>query len=311
MSTVRKKPLVTIIIPTYNEEADIRRTLSAVVNLKYPHKEIIVVDDSTDDTPNIIREYEKYGVKMLRQKINKGRCGARNLGILEAKGEIVVLLNADVFPESDFIDRILAHYEKGADYVLVESKVANDEYLFPRFLGAQHRFEYADQDWIEWTEGFSCRKQAAIDVGMFLADFPIPLCAGEDGFFGKKLREKYKKVIDRSITVYHVVPHTLRDYWAQQKGRGEGTPLFKFFVDKMPLTLLIMRTLLKTIYIITEIVLIIPGIFNSFQLSRFSLRRLKDLIPFWYAYIIQRLALIVGGWEGLMKIVKINKEAKI
>ncbi len=311
MSTVRKKPLVTIIIPTYNEEADIRRTLSAVVNLKYPHKEIIVVDDSTDDTPNIIREYEKYGVKMLRQKINKGRCGARNLGILEAKGEIIVLLNADVFPESDFIDRILAHYEKGADYVLVESKVANDEYLFPRFSEAQHRFEYADQDWIEWTEGFSCRKQAAIDVGMFPADFPIPLCAGEDGFFGKKLREKYKKVIDRSITVYHVVPHTLRDYWAQRKGRGEGTPLFKFFVDKMPLTLLIMKTLLKTIYIITEIVLIIPGIFNSFQLSRFSPRRLKDLIPFWYAYIIQRLALIVGGWEGLMKIVKINKEAKI
>ena len=310
MPTVRKKPLVSIIIPTYNEEADIRRTLSAVVNLKYPHKEIIVVDDSTDDTPNIIKEYEKYGVKMLRQKINKGRCGARNLGILEAKGEIVVLLNADVFPEPDFIDRILPHYEKGADYVLVESKVANDEYLFPRFLEAQHRFEYADQDWIEWTEGFSCRKQAAIDVGMFPVDFPIPLCAGEDGFFGKNLGEKYKKVIDRSITVPHVMPHTLRDYWEQQKGRGEGMPLFKFFVDKMPLSLLTTRLVIKTIFIAGESALIIPGIFKSFQMSRLSPRGTKDLIAFWYAYTVHRLALIVGGWEGLMKITKINKGAK-
>lgn len=50
-------PLVSVVVPTYNEARDIRRTLDALVNQTYPAKEIIVIDDSTDEIPVIVQEY--------------------------------------------------------------------------------------------------------------------------------------------------------------------------------------------------------------------------------------------------------------
>lgn len=290
-------PVVSIIVPTYNEEADICRTLDALVRLNYPHKEILVVDDSTDSTPTLVKRYEAKGVMLLHGN-RQGRCAARNMGIEKASGEILIILNADVLLSPDFIDRILPHYRKGADYVLVESKVANDQYLFPRFVEALHHFSYDGQDWIEWTEGFSCRRRAALDVGMFPMDFPVPLVAGEDGFFGEKLSKKHKKVIDRSIVVYSIAPHTFRDYWRARKEKG--SPLEKFFLRNVPLVKLAGWLCLKTVYIAGQILLAFPACIQSFRISRFSPNKIGDIIPFFYAYCVQQAAMLVGAWQGVM-----------
>jgi len=228
------EPMVSIVIPTYNEEKDIRGTLRRLVSLTYEKREIIVVDESTDQTPNIVRELERQGVRLVRQssKTNKkGRSAARNVGILEAQGEIVVVLNADVHLPPDFIEQILPHYEDGAGYVLVQAETLNKESLFPEYVDAQGHFNFDGQDWINWTEGFSCLREAAIAVGLFPDDFPVPLEAGEDGAFGEALEKRYKKVIDRSIVVRPVQPATLRGFWKQRKGRGRGGPQVKFFLQ--------------------------------------------------------------------------------
>lgn len=126
-----------IIIPTRNEEEDIRRTLTACAAISYSNKEIIVVDDSSDDTPAIVSEFGNSGVRLIHRSKNEGgRCGARNIGIKEAKGEVVIILNADVILSPDFIDKILKHYQNGAGSVLVESEVVNQERLLPRFIQA-------------------------------------------------------------------------------------------------------------------------------------------------------------------------------
>ena len=57
-----------IVTPSYNEEKDIRETLEYFINLSYPNKEIIVVDDSTDRTPEIVKEFESQGVRLIRCK---------------------------------------------------------------------------------------------------------------------------------------------------------------------------------------------------------------------------------------------------
>ncbi len=54
------------------------------------------------------------------------------MGILEARGEIVAVLNADVRPAPDFLARIVPHYERGADFLLVQSEVSNQDDLFAR-----------------------------------------------------------------------------------------------------------------------------------------------------------------------------------
>lgn len=318
---MKYKPLVSIIIPTYNEKEDVKLSLNAAIKFDYPNKEIIVVDDSTDETPEIVKEYEKYGVRLIhRNNRSNGCCGARNLGILQAKGEIVILINADVFPNRNFIKRILSHYENGADYVLVESKVANDKYLFPRFIEASHHYNYDGKDWIEWTEGFSCRRKAVIDVGMIPGNFPVPFC--RDWLLGMKLRGKYKKVIDRSIVVSHIAPQRFKEFWRVKKNRGRFAFLFNFFigtvsmkklidgeslenaVKKYSLNILILRTILKTIRNIGEVFLIFPVLWKCLKISNYSPNKKRDIIQFFWAYFIQSLAFMVGEWNAFKDALK-------
>ena len=146
-----------IIIPTYNEAGDIVATLEALLGLDYGDKEIIVVDDSTDRTPEIVRRYADRGVRLIHPG-GGGRCEARNIGIREAAGEVVVLLNADVRLPADFLQRLAYHYQQGADYVLVAARVANRQDLFGRYVDCVSDVFYAqaarcNYDNMEWTEG--------------------------------------------------------------------------------------------------------------------------------------------------------------
>lgn len=299
------KTKVSIIVPTYNEEADIENTVDSLIQLTYPNREIIVVDDSTDSTPDIVRKYEGFGVKLIHRDHNKdGRCGARNVGIREASGDIVILLNADVMLEKDFIERILPHYENRADYVLVESKVANQEVLFARFVEAQHHYNCDNaHEEMGWTEGFSCRRHAAIDIGLFPSDVPIPLVAGGDAVFSENLAKNgYKKVFDDSIVVTHTAPHLFRDFWKIRKERTY--PLTDFFSYNTGIMKITIKAILKSVIAILRIITIIPIFFKSACLVKFSDRGYKDLFSFAYVELIQTIAFMVGNWQGLLKLYK-------
>lgn len=300
VSTTRLR--ISVVVPTYNEADDIRRTLDSLTAQTYPDKEIIVVDDSTDRTPEIVKQYAGSSVQLVRPERNRGRCGARNLGIRLARGDVVVILNADVFPEPDFLERIARHYDAGADYVLVESKVANDEFLFPRYMQALHRATYEHQDWIEWTEGYSCRRAAALDVGLFPEDVPIPIPAGEDAYFGKRMARKYRKVIDRSIVVPHMAPHTWRGFWHQHRGRGRGTPIFLVFIDRAPISGVVARAVLRTAAWLAGLVLVVPGVVAAARMCRYSPKGWADLPGFWMAWQASRLAQVVGEWQGISEV---------
>ena len=220
---------VSIVIPTRNEAGDIAGTLDAIVALDYDHVDAIVVDASSDSTSDIVARYQARGVQLIRQTRGRGRAAARNEGILAAHGEIVIVLNADVRLPADFVSRILAHYGAGADYVLVESRVSNLESATARYIQALHELQYPARPEVEarmnWTEGFSCRREAALTVGLFPEGELAPLVAGEDGWFGEKLEAaRYRKVFDRRLVVMHVAPPRLKDFWRQRMGRGRGWP---------------------------------------------------------------------------------------
>lgn len=293
-----KEPLVSIIIPTYNEEKDIKAVLERLINMSYKNKRIIVVDDSTDKTPIIVKEFEKSGVQLLHREVNEGgRCGARNAGILKLRGDILIILNADVLLPEDFIERILPHYHNGAGYVLVRSEVANKESLFARYVGALSHLLYDNQDWIEWTEGFSCRAEAAFDVGLFPVP-PIPLVAGEDGYFGEQLRKKgYKKIIDSNIKVFPIVPSDLVGFWKCRKEKRSALP--PYFLYKKPFLYLLVKECAFSLYSVFYIVTIFPLLLRSFRLQRYSHRGLKDLFPFVFCSAFERFANIIGGWSSI------------
>ena len=94
--------LITVVIPTYNHERFLRDAVESALAQTYPFVEIIVVDDgSTDNTPVLMETYADR-VQYIRQT-NRGLSGARNSGILAARGEFIALLDADDFWQHNYL----------------------------------------------------------------------------------------------------------------------------------------------------------------------------------------------------------------
>ncbi|MGB9691284.1 MAG: glycosyltransferase family 2 protein [Candidatus Sumerlaeaceae bacterium] len=104
-------PDVSIVLPAYNEENAITGVIDAIRAAMSPtpyRYEILVVDDcSTDATAE--RAAEK-GVRVVRHPVNRGSGAARRTGILEARGEIVVMLDADGSYDAASIPRLLEYF---------------------------------------------------------------------------------------------------------------------------------------------------------------------------------------------------------
>ena len=91
-------PLVTIVVSVYNKAEFIERTIASVVEQSFAHLEILIIDDaSVDESCEIIREISarEQRIRLIQLQKNSGVCAARNLGISEAKGEYVLLLDGD------------------------------------------------------------------------------------------------------------------------------------------------------------------------------------------------------------------------
>lgn len=90
-----RHPPMSVIVPAHNEEKVLGRTLEVLLDLDYPDYEILVVDDgSTDTTYRVARRFADRGVRVLRRP-NGGKSSALNLGLFFAKGEIIVIVDAD------------------------------------------------------------------------------------------------------------------------------------------------------------------------------------------------------------------------
>ncbi|SMC87501.1 Glycosyl transferase family 2 [Desulfocicer vacuolatum DSM 3385] len=94
MKPIKKTPLVTAIIPTFNRGWCLAEAVTSVINQKYPAMEIIVVDDgSTDNTLKLLEPYMD-SITLLHQE-NKGVSAARNLGIKHSTGDFLAFLDSD------------------------------------------------------------------------------------------------------------------------------------------------------------------------------------------------------------------------
>lgn len=140
----RYRPLVSIIIPVFNESAVIERCLNNLLDLKYRKFEIIIADDkSTDQTKVIVNDYIKRHpgapIKLVRKKKNGGRGAAINLGVKHAVGEIVMAYDADCLLERDALHRLVKHFaDKSASAVAANVRILYDGSV----LGLLQQLEY-------------------------------------------------------------------------------------------------------------------------------------------------------------------------
>lgn len=106
-------PRVSIVIPTYNEETIIEERLENITNMDYPSHmlEVVFVDNSSDRTPEIIKEYMKSHPYIKLQKQEKpGFNAALNQGYTAATGDIVIKSDCDAFPFPDALRKIVANF---------------------------------------------------------------------------------------------------------------------------------------------------------------------------------------------------------
>lgn len=107
------KPLVSIIIPTYNRASLLRDTIESVMSQTYDNWECIIVDDnSTDSTKELVNEYGKNDSRFLfttkPDGIAKGASSSRNIGLQLSKGEYIQFLDSDDILASNKIEKQIA-----------------------------------------------------------------------------------------------------------------------------------------------------------------------------------------------------------
>lgn len=126
----KERPLVTVIVPAYNEEKNLSNLLDSLLEQSYPNFEIIVVNDgSTDGTPQIVRNYMRKfaNIQLIDMpRPNHGKTVALNTGISVANGQFVVVMDADGVSQRNCIMRIVAALQQpGIIAVAGNVKVAN------------------------------------------------------------------------------------------------------------------------------------------------------------------------------------------
>ena len=172
--------LVSVVIPTYNEQGDIAECLKSLLEQSYKPLEIIIVDDgSRDKTREIIRSFKS--VKLIEGQ-HKGPGFSRNLGAKQAKGDILVFVDADMTFDEDYIKTLTLPIREGKSIGTEERKqiASNTNNIWSKCWGAYAKetlpnrgqiFRAIKKDIFLERGGFDPRYGYADDMTLFFKFF--------------------------------------------------------------------------------------------------------------------------------------------
>jgi cellulose synthase/poly-beta-1,6-N-acetylglucosamine synthase-like glycosyltransferase/peptidoglycan/xylan/chitin deacetylase (PgdA/CDA1 family) len=220
---------VSVIVPAYNEAANIAATVRSLVDNDYPELEVIVVDDgSTDGTAEIVYRMGLPCVRVIRQP-NAGKPAALNTGIAHAAYDLLVLVDGDTVFEPDAIGRLVQQFgDPSVGAISGNTKVANRRGLLGKW---QH---------IEYVIGFNLdrrlfdvakcmptvpgaigafRREALIDVG----GVSSATLAEDTDLTMAVIRAGWRVVYEETAIAWTEAPATLRQLWRQRYRWCYGT----------------------------------------------------------------------------------------
>lgn len=237
---VKKIYSISAIIPAYNEEDSIEKTVNAVYKSKYPVKEIIVINDgSTDKTGQILEKLSKIipTLKVINKK-NSGKADSLNKGIALAKSELIAVIDSDSYPMPDSIEKMVGYFnDSNIGSVTSTILVTNKD----KFIERLQAMEYAV---IAWS-----RKMLEFIDGIWVTPGPLAVYRKDvvqkvGGFDTKNLTEDieltwrlvhhgYKIKMSSPAVVYTTAPTKFK-HWFKQRIRwnmGGLQTLWKYRSD--------------------------------------------------------------------------------
>jgi glycosyltransferase involved in cell wall biosynthesis len=206
------RPRVSIVVPVYNGGGTLDLCLRAALASEHPAFEILVVDDgSTDDSARTAAE---LGCRLIRQS-NQGPAAARNAGAAQARGELIVLLDADVVIQPDTLTRLEAALDSAPEVLACSAIYApptDDQPFGTRYLTLKQRaFQLALPALPDtaWTACFAVRREAYEACGGM--DERLRLPAADDLVLGSRLAALGGRLaFGHGIEVHH---HRPLDAW--------------------------------------------------------------------------------------------------
>lgn len=217
-------PKVSVVVCAYNAADTIGDCLTSLTQLPYPDFEVIVVDDgSTDDTAAIAT---RFPIARVISIPNGGLSAARNLGLSEARGEIVAYTDADVRVDPDWLTFLVQPMLDGTLVGCGGPNVVPDDdpdvaQCVARAPGGPTQVLIDDRV-AEHVPGcnMAFRREALLAIGGFN---PIYVRAGDDVDICWRLQAAGGAIgFAPAALVWHHHRATVRAYWRQQVGYGEG-----------------------------------------------------------------------------------------
>src|SRR3989344_1917843 len=113
----KKYPLISVVMLNYNGLKYLKKTIPPILKLDYPNYEFIIVDNgSTDGSIEFIKKFKK--IKLIENKENLGYGKGKNIGVKEANGEYILLLDNDIIiREKTIIKNLIKYNNKNTAFV--------------------------------------------------------------------------------------------------------------------------------------------------------------------------------------------------
>lgn len=222
-------PFVSVLVPARNEAAVIGRALRSVLELDYPAFEVIAIDDgSTDTTCEVMCSIDDPRLRVVRKSVNEGKALALNDALPLARGEILLVLDADAEPQPELLRMMIPHFASprvGA--VTGNPRVRNTDTFLARlqsieFSSIVSLLRRSQRIWgrVVTVSGVvaAFRRSAVFDVGGFSPDMPT-----EDIDLTWKLQKRFYDVrYEPRAVCWMTVPSTLRTLWKQRLRWARG-----------------------------------------------------------------------------------------
>ncbi len=227
---------VSVVIPTFNRLRILRETLMRIVTQTFPRErfELIIIDDcSLDGTQEFLASLKlPVSFRYFLNKENMGRARSRNLGIREARGEFVLMIDDDIWASRSLIEEHLKEHQRNNEEVAVVGaifvaagipKTAVNERLSDHHLWCyEEMIKYPQNLPYNFckTANLSISKALADKVGLFNELFSS--YGGEDTEFGYRLfRNDINLIFAKEAVGYHYHDETVESLTVKETERGK------------------------------------------------------------------------------------------
>lgn len=200
-----------VIIPLYNKENSIEKTLNSVFNQSFSNYEIIIINDgSTDKSEEKVKTFSDERLRVISNE-NKGVSQARNLGIELAKGTLIAFLDADDYWFPTHLEALFQLHKNFPESGLLATNYqfyySDKKTIQPVFEGIPKEkwsgilndfFKSSMKYRLAWTSAVAVKKEVFEKVGNFKN-----YNAGEDNEMWLRIALKYALAFDNQVSVYY------------------------------------------------------------------------------------------------------------